>query len=135
MHWGQHGAAREHLDAARDDFKDDAFRDDATYLRILTLEAEGRDEDAAKEWKKWEKKFAAESSLLAEVRIVRMWNALRQGDLELSQELSKKTQVDTPWLLNDSRWLIAEAAAALLAGDVEGQIRNDAVEVHRPSDP
>jgi tetratricopeptide (TPR) repeat protein len=119
---GEHEGARERLDSAKDGFKDDAFRDDAHYLRILTLEAEGRDEEAAKEWEKWEKKFAGESSLLAEVRIVRMWNALRQGKLELAGKISKQTQQDAPWLLGDSRWLIAEATSSLLAGEVDAAL-------------
>ena len=70
-------AAKEFKDAGkRDDEK--LYRDEAEAAYIMVMEASGRDEDAAKEWIKWEKKYP-ESPFLQEVLVARAWNALRRG--------------------------------------------------------
>jgi TolA-binding protein len=91
------------------------FADDAAAGRIFSLEAMGRDEDAAKGWAEWEKKYP-DSVLLSEVRLAWCWNALRRGALPEAARLMSATSEAFPWMKGDPRFVLAVATAAYLDG-------------------
>src|SRR5262249_21752078 len=54
---GHFGKAAEAYDQAADGGDKNVFADDAAFAAIQSLEADGRDGEAAREWTKWEKRF------------------------------------------------------------------------------
>src|SRR6185436_1345471 len=82
---------------------------------IEALEASGRDDEAEKEWVKWEKRFP-ESSLLPAARLGRAWNALRRGETGEAEELLNHLATEAPWIVTDQRYVLASALAHLMAG-------------------
>src|SRR5262245_28026195 len=55
------------------------FADDAAFRAVETIEASGRDLDAMRAWKDWEKQYP-QSPLRGEASLAQAWNALRRGD-------------------------------------------------------
>ena len=115
---GEYGrAAKEFKDAGkRDDEK--IYRDEAEAAYIMAMEASGRDEDAAKEWIKWEKKYA-DSPFLQEVLVARSWNALRRGRPPEAERVLTDLTSRFPWMGEDVRVIQARATVSYIAGDYE----------------
>jgi len=89
------------------------FADDAAFAAVRSLEAEGRDADAAREWAKWEKDWAR-SPLIHEARLARAWNAMRRGDLKEAQSALATLAAGAPWSSADPRVTLARATALAL---------------------
>ena len=103
----------------RDDQK--LYADDAVAAYIMALEAAGRDEEAARAWVKWEKKYK-ESPLIPEALVARSWNALRRDiPAEALRTLDELTSRFT-WMKNDPRVVLAHAVVAYIEGRYEDVI-------------
>ena len=89
------------------------FADDAAYAAIRSLEAQGRDGEASREWAKWEKDWA-KSPLVHEARLARAWNAMRRGDVADGQKTLGALVNGAPWFANDPRVVLARATALAL---------------------
>jgi TolA-binding protein len=89
------------------------FTDDAAFAEIRSLEAQGRDGEAAREWAKWEKDWA-KSPLLAEARLAGAWNAIRRGDLAEARKTLTTLAAAAPWMSADARVVLARATALAL---------------------
>jgi TolA-binding protein len=120
--WGEIRFAQGDYAGAMDEYRksvkkgdDEAHADDAAYARIVALEATGRDEEAAKEWVKWEKKYR-ESPLLSEAMLSRSWNALRLDSLSLASKVIDDLKTRFPNMLDDPRVILASATLAYLDG-------------------
>lgn len=85
-----------------------AYADDAEYQSIVTLEATGKDVDAAKAWTEWEHRYP-QSPLLGEAKIAQAWNALRRGETALAQKQLTALLAQRAWYANDSRVQLARA--------------------------
>ena len=116
---GRYDEANGKFKEAREKFEQKAYQDDAEFWRVLTLEADRRDADANKAWNEWVKHYGAESPLRGEACLLRLWNALRRDDLKQGRELLAFAQRNAPWILEDPRWLNAEAVLELRAGDAK----------------
>jgi TolA-binding protein len=113
-------AAEEYEDAGKRD-EQKWYTDDAAAAYIMALEAAGRDEEAAQEWVKWEKKYE-ESPLRPEVLVARSWNALRRGvTVEAVRTLDDLTG-RYPYLEKDPRVVLACAVVAYLDGSYKGVV-------------
>ena len=108
------GAAAGFSSAANADAKS-RYADDAAFASIEALEAAGHDAEAAKEWLKWEKRFLT-SPLLPAARLARSWNALRRGETGEADGLLEGIATDSPWLIQDRRYVLARALADLELG-------------------
>ena len=107
---GDHaGAAAGFAAAANADAKS-RFADDAVFASIEALEAAGRDGEAEREWLKWERRFPT-SPLLPAARLNRAWNALRRGAGGEADALLENLATDSPWLVQDRRYVLARALA------------------------
>ncbi len=89
--------------------------DDALFAQIASLEATGRDKEAANEWVKWEKKYG-NSPLLPEVLLARTWNALRRDTLLEASRLLDQLTSRFPFMAQDARVVLAGASIAYLGG-------------------
>jgi TolA-binding protein len=89
------------------------FADDAAFAAIRSLEAQGLDGDAAREWAKWEKDWP-KSPLLNEARLARAWNAMRRGDVTEAQKTLALLTASAPWFSADPRVTLARATALAL---------------------
>src|SRR6185369_5296827 len=103
--------------AAADAAPKSRFADDAEFASIEAMEAAGRDGEAAKEWLKWEKRFPT-SPLLPAARLARAWNALRRGENGDADVLLQGLATDSPWLIPDSRFVLARALTDFQVGQV-----------------
>src|SRR5262249_9243613 len=93
------------------------FADDAGFAEIEALEAAGRDQEAAKQWLQWEKRFPT-SPLLPAARLARAWNALRRGEpRERIDVLQRLAAVET-WMTSEPRFVLASALADFQTGQV-----------------
>jgi TolA-binding protein len=110
-------AAEAFRDAARSD-KRGPFADDAAFGAIEALEAHGDDEEAAKQWVKWEKKNP-DSPLAPEVKLARTWNALRRVALKEAAGTLEELGARYPWMQNDPRVGLATATLAYLGARIE----------------
>jgi TolA-binding protein len=114
--------AQDDAQGARDAFEragkksdDDALAAAADLARIQAMEAEGRDTEATKEWRRWIDRHAG-SPLLPDARLCLAWNWMRRADLEKAgNELAGLAQ-DCPWFTPDPRYVLADAMVAYLAG-------------------
>lgn len=95
--------------------RDGAFADDAEFARIQALEAAGKDDEAARDWTKWEGRFP-NSTLLPDARLAQAWCALRRGKQADAEGLLTKLVAANPWLEKDGRFRLARAASAYVAG-------------------
>ena len=105
-------AAEEFRNAGKED-KQKVYADDAAAAYIISLEAAGRDEKAAREWKKWDKKYR-ESPFRPEVLVVRSWNALRRDRMAEAVQTLTELKADYPWMESDHRVVLAYALVAYL---------------------
>lgn len=118
---GDYGrAAEEFKNAGKRDEKK-AYTDDAAAAYILALEAAGKDEEAAKEWIKWDKKYA-ESPFRPEVLLARSWNALRRDVRNEAVRTLDELISRYPWMEKDPRVVLAYAVVAYLEGRNEDMI-------------
>jgi TolA-binding protein len=89
------------------------FADDAAFAAIRSLEAQGKDGEAAREWTKWEKDWPR-SPLVHEARLARAWNAMRRGDVPEAQKTLASLGAGAPWSGADPRVTLARATALAL---------------------
>ena len=112
-------SAEEFKNAAKRDERG-PFADDAAFAAIRSLEAAGRDAEAAKAWKDWEKKYP-QSPLMGEALLARSWNALRRGATNEAARFLETLAVRHPWMEKDLRVVLARSVIAYIegrAGDV-----------------
>jgi TolA-binding protein len=107
-------SAEEFKNAAKRDDKG-PFADDAAFAAIRSLEAAGRDVDAVKAWKDWEKKYPR-SPLAGEALVARSWNALRRGAPGEAARLLETLAERHRWMENDPRVVLARSVVAYLEG-------------------
>lgn len=107
--------AAEGFASAADASERGPYADDAAFATIEAFEAGGRDDEAAREWVKWEKRFPT-SPLLPAARLSRAWNALRRGQTAEAEDLLNHLATDAPWMAKEQRFVIANALAHLQAG-------------------
>jgi TolA-binding protein len=108
-------AAEEFKNAGkRDDEK--IYRDEAEAAYIISLEALGKDEEAAKQWIKWEKKFG-DSPFLQEALVAHAWNALRRGLPGEASRILTDLSALFPWMNEDERVIEAKATISYIKGD------------------
>lgn len=98
-----------------DSYDRSLFADDAEFVAIQKLEASGQDVEAMKKWAQWEKKFPA-SPLLPAARLAESWNDLRRGETAKAAERLIALSKSSPWLVRDSRFVLARATAMAQAG-------------------
>ena len=91
---------------AGDKDKEKIYRDDAEAAYILSLEASGQDEEAAKAWNKWKKKYS-DSPLMPEAMLASAWNALRRSDLDGAAGMLEDIGSRYPWMGDDRRVVLA----------------------------
>ncbi|NIO28563.1 MAG: tetratricopeptide repeat protein [Candidatus Latescibacteria bacterium] len=91
------------------------FADDAGFLRIVSMEADGRDNDAAKEWDRWIKRYR-KSPLLSEVLLAKSWNAIRRDTLREASIVLADLEARFPFMREDQRVLLAKSTIAYLNG-------------------
>jgi TolA-binding protein len=91
------------------------YATDAEFAAIEALEAARRDDDAAKEWLKWEKRHAT-SPLLPAARLARAWNALRRAQPGEADKLLAPLAASSPWLARTPRFTLAQALAHYESG-------------------
>ncbi len=89
------------------------FADDASLAEIMSLEAAGRDNDAAKAWREWEKKYP-QSPLMGEAQLARAWNALRRGATPEAARLLETLVSRSRWMEKDARVVLARSTVAYL---------------------
>ncbi|TMQ55082.1 MAG: tetratricopeptide repeat protein [Candidatus Eisenbacteria bacterium] len=89
------------------------FADDAAFAAIRSVEAQGQDAEAAREWAKWEKDWP-HSPLFHEARLARAWNAMRRGDLEDARKTLTALTAGAPWSSADPRVTLARATELAL---------------------
>ena len=118
------GAHDEAADAYRDAAEKSGkapFADDAAFAAIEAMEAAGHDAEAAKEWTRWEKRFAA-SPLLPSAHLAQAWNALRRGDVAEASRGLAALAIAAPWLARDPRFVLGRATALHLGNDDSGAL-------------
>jgi TolA-binding protein len=117
LHWdrGDWPGAAAGFASAADAAGRGPFADDAAFATIEALEASGRDEDAAKEWVKWEKRFPS-SPLVPLARLSHAWNDLRRHETAEAEDLLNHLATDSPWIVKQERYILANAMAHLQAG-------------------
>jgi TolA-binding protein len=108
---------------AADDFKDAGkrddekiYRDEAAAAHIRAMEASGRDEEAAKEWIKWQEKYG-DSPFLQEVLVARAWNALRRDLPSQAARILADLIARFSWMRGDVRVIEAKATISYIQGD------------------
>jgi TolA-binding protein len=112
---GEYGKAEELFEKAQKDYKKGPFADDAAFLRIIAIESAGHDEDAAKEWDRWIKRYA-ESPLMSEALIYRSWNEIRRDSLRLASRTLAGLEARFPYTKDDPRVTLAKATVAYVDG-------------------
>ena len=110
-------AAKEFKDAGKRD-EEKIYRDEAAAAYIMTMEAAGKDEKAAEEWAKWEKKYP-ESPFRQEVLVARAWNALRRSIPSEAERLLADLTSRFPWMSEDVRVVQAQATISYIRGDYD----------------
>jgi TolA-binding protein len=83
------------------------FRDDAEFAAIHMKELQGRDKEAADEWKDWESRYP-QSPLRGEATLAQAWNALRRGDATVAAKQLAALSQAQPWLESDPRVTLAK---------------------------
>jgi TolA-binding protein len=123
--WGQINLERGLYDEATSSFgkargksSDRDFQATAEFLKIEALEAEGKDEEAAKSWLKWMSKNQ-DHSLAADARLHMAWNRLRRGKVDAATGDLINLEENHPWMTADPRHVLGRATAAYLSGDYD----------------
>ena len=113
---GEYGkAANDFKDAGKRDDKK-IYRDEAEAAYIMAMEAIGRDEEADKEWIKWQKKYD-DSPFMQEVIVARAWNALRRDLPSQGARILADLTARFPWMSEDVRVIQAMATISYIEGD------------------
>jgi tetratricopeptide (TPR) repeat protein len=112
---GDYDKAREYFEEARKRDETRFYQDDARFAEILALEALARDEEAAKEWTKWEKDFGG-SPLVPEALLAQLWNAMRRDSLSEAQEHLKRLKATLLPQRAQRSALLAEATLVYTLG-------------------
>jgi TolA-binding protein len=112
---GNYREAEELFEDAAKDYKKGPFADDAAFLRIVAMESEGRDAEAAKEWERWMKKYG-DGPLASEALITRCWNEIRRDSLRLASNTLSSLGGRFPFTSQDPRVRLAGATIAYLEG-------------------
>lgn len=107
--------AEEEFRRATKDANKGAFADDAAFRAIEAIEASGRDEEAARAWQEWERRYP-ESSLRGEASLAQAWNALRRGEVAVAQRLLAALSTAQTWYEADPRVVLARATACYATG-------------------
>ncbi|MEE9271268.1 MAG: tetratricopeptide repeat protein [Candidatus Krumholzibacteria bacterium] len=89
------------------------FADDAAFAGILALEAQGRDKEAARQWKKWQKQYGT-SPLMPEMLLAHTWNALRRDSLREATLSFARLKSGFPYMVRKSRVVLTGATLAYL---------------------
>jgi len=110
---GGYGSAEELFNEAEKKEKRSSFADDAAFLAVISMEAEGRDEEAAKEWKRWIDKYG-DGPLLSEALLARSWNAIRRDSLREAVEALDLLEKKYSYLTVDDRVRLARGTIAYL---------------------
>ena len=110
---GDYAAAREAFGHAADMAGRDAPGADAAFAEIQALEATGQDEEAARDWAKWEKRYPG-SPLIAEARLAEARNSLRRGRVAEARATLARLLAVSPWMKSDSRAVLTQALALYL---------------------
>ncbi|HKI83410.1 MAG TPA: tetratricopeptide repeat protein, partial [Candidatus Krumholzibacteria bacterium] len=108
--------ARELFEKAAKEDKRGPFVDDAEFAAIRALEAEGQNEEALKQWKKWEEGHP-HSPLLAQAWIARAWNELRQSKWDQAKKTLDQLKSIAPWTSGMQRVVVARATLLYAQGD------------------
>jgi TolA-binding protein len=108
--------AAELFEKARKEDKNGPFADDAAFLEIMALEADGRDEEATKRWKQWIEKHER-SPLVPEARLASSWNAIRRHALREASAILSDLETHYPYLRDDPRVRLAAASVSFLEGE------------------
>lgn len=104
-------AEKSYRKAARNEGLEDVSEAGAIRARELA----GRDAEAAKQWREWQKEFAA-SPLVPEARLAAAWNAVRRDSLAEATALLETLRAEAPWMNADPRVALAEATVHYLEG-------------------
>lgn len=115
---GSFEEAEELFDKAVNKDKRRHFVDDAAFLAILSMEANGRDEEAAKEWNQWIKKYG-DGPLLPEALLAKSWNAIRRDSIREAKETLGDLEEKFAFLMKDNRVQLATATIAFAEGRPE----------------
>ena len=118
---GRYDDAADLYKRAGDKDRDRTYRDDAEAARILAIEAAGRDDEAAKEWKRWRERYP-DSRLIPEVSLACAWNALRRGDDAGASAGLEEISSRWPWMDTDRRVVLARSFVMLSSGDFSGAL-------------
>ncbi len=110
---GDYRAASESFDRAVELAGKSAYVVDVEFARIQSLEAAGHDDEAARAWVRWEKRFDA-SPLLSEARLAAARNALRRGRADDAEKILTALVARSPWMAADRRVVLARGLAAYL---------------------
>jgi TolA-binding protein len=97
------------------------FEDDAAFALIEAIEANGRTDEAEKQWKQWEKRWG-NGPLAAEAMLRRAWNDLRRDDLAAANGRIARIVKQWPWFAADARFALTRAFAEALSGDPRAAI-------------
>lgn len=118
---GKYAEAARLFEKTRKEDKRGTFTDDAGFLEIIALEADGRDADAAKSWENWFKKNK-KSPLMPEALLALSWNAIRLDSLGLASSTIAELEQRYPYMNEDPRMRLARSTVAFLRGDASGAL-------------
>jgi TolA-binding protein len=118
---GQSKPAIETFERAVKYGKDQLLVAHAEFARIQTLEADGRDEEAAAAWREWLERHP-KNALMPQAGLRLVWNDLRRGELGDAGRILSELGTDEPWLLDDPWFNLAEATRAFLSDDPDAAI-------------
>lgn len=119
---GEYNRATEQFRKAMTEGRKGPFIDDATFAWIISLEAEGEDDKAAKEWIKWQKKYR-ESPLFSEALLAQTWNALRRDSLGQASKILARLEIEFPLSKENPRVALAKATVQYSKGQPEDAIK------------
>src|SRR6185436_1399292 len=91
------------------------FTDDAEFAAIHMKELQGRDKEAADDWKGWMDKYP-QSPLRGEATLALAWNALRRGDVTVATKQLALLSQSQPWLETDPRVTLAKGTLLYTQG-------------------
>ncbi|MCK4538768.1 MAG: tetratricopeptide repeat protein [Candidatus Krumholzibacteria bacterium] len=111
-------AVREYGKAGDKD-REKIYRDDAAAAHIMALEASGKDEEAARAWKKWFDRYY-DSPLVPEAMLACAWNALRRGDISGASKELDDLESRHQWMESDRRTVLARSLIRYGGGDHAG---------------
>jgi TolA-binding protein len=115
---GRYDDAARDFDRAAKEGKKGSFVDEADAAAIASMEAMGRDEEAARAWTEWRRRHP-ESPLYPEVVVAQAWNALRRDSVAVAAKLLGEVRAAYPWLSRDPRVDLAQSAVAFREGNYD----------------